>query len=122
MASLWMVAPMQCLDRCDLHPFKRSRTKPGLNDAVTRCRTRAVFRTRLRYDLAPMRQHQHAAVVYDLFLDDGGGDDRFAGAGRRHQDDAAFAFARTIKFGDDVGLIWMQHGRVMRHPVASADA
>ena len=52
---------MQCLDARDLHALKRARRKPGLDDAV-RDAVRLELLARLRDDLAPMRQHQDAAV------------------------------------------------------------
>ena len=54
-----------------------------------------------------MREHEHALAFGNCVVDDRGGDDGFAGAGRRDRDDAALAgrdFALDV--GNDVALIW----------------
>ena len=70
-------APMQRLDRCDLHALKRTRRNPGLDDAVADA-VRAQLVAGLRRDLAAMRQHQNILVELDRRPDDGRGDDRLA--------------------------------------------
>ena len=104
-------APMQRLNRGDLHMLQRPRRGAGHDDAV-RDRDVAQLLAGLRDDLAPMREHQHDfRDRHRTRLDDGAGDDGLARSGRRHQHDAPVARGdAAIKLGDDVVLIGPQFG------------
>ena len=102
-------APVQRLNRCDLHQLKRAPLKSGLNDSVANP-GRMQFAAGVGDDLAPMRQHHDGFCRTNKRADDIGADDGFAATRWCDQNDAAFVFARTIKFGDDIDLIRAQFG------------
>ena len=71
-------APVQCLNRGDLHILQRPRRGAGHDDAV-RNRDVAQLLAGLGDDLAPVREHKHALPSRRSRLDDGAGDQGFAG-------------------------------------------
>ena len=117
-------APMQGLDRGDLHQFQRPRLNAGLMMPCDRCRARAACRlvcVMISRRCASTSTRFCARVVG---VDDVGADDGLAAAGRRHQDDATLFRRRPRRETASITSRWYgrRSGAVMRHPIASADA